>query len=84
MEHVERLGGKVLTDKPLQEILVNEEGGIEALILASGEKVIADEYVIAVPVDCFKRLIPRQWSTMPFFRQLDDLEGVPVSYLAQK
>ncbi|KAK7232869.1 amine oxidase [Aureococcus anophagefferens] len=31
-----------------------------------------------MPVDVTKRLIPEAWSTMPFFRQLDALEGIPV------
>ncbi|KAH8071392.1 oxidoreductase [Aureococcus anophagefferens] len=43
-----------------------------------GREVVADEYVLAMPVDVTKRLIPEAWSTMPFFRQLDALEGIPV------
>ena len=31
-----------------------------------------------MPVDVFKRLIPKQWSALPYFRQLDQLEGIPV------
>jgi uncharacterized protein with NAD-binding domain and iron-sulfur cluster len=25
-----------------------------------------------------KRILPRAWSTDPFFRQIDELEGIPV------
>ena len=39
--------------------------------------VTADEYVSALPVDVFKRMLPAKWSTMPFFRQTDELEGEP-------
>ena len=38
----------------------------------------ADYYVSAMPVDVVKRYVPKQWSRMPFFRQLDELEGIPV------
>jgi 15-cis-phytoene desaturase len=31
-----------------------------------------------MPVDILKRLLPRAWSTLPYFLQLDELEGVPV------
>jgi 15-cis-phytoene desaturase len=31
-----------------------------------------------MPVDVFKRFIPKNWSAMPFFRQTDELEGIPV------
>ena len=31
-----------------------------------------------VPCDIMKRLLPRAWSTDPFFRQIDELEGIPV------
>ncbi|CAK0869203.1 unnamed protein product [Prorocentrum cordatum] len=31
-----------------------------------------------MPVDVFKRFLPRAWSALPFFQQLDELEGIPV------
>lgn len=46
--------------------------------MRTGEIVVADEYVSAMPVDIMKRFVPRAWSTMPFFRQFDELEGIPV------
>jgi hypothetical protein len=48
---------------------------VTALELASGERLDGfDAYVSALPVDVFKRLVPRRWSTMPFFRQFDALQ----------
>lgn len=44
----------------------------------AGEQIVADEYISAMPVDVVKRLLPRAWSQMPYFRQLDELEGIPV------
>eukprot|EP01041_Mallomonas_annulata_P019599 gene19599-39014_t len=46
--------------------------------MRSGEVIEADEYISAVPVDIMKRLLPRAWSTMPFFLQMNELEGIPV------
>jgi 15-cis-phytoene desaturase len=48
------------------------------LLLRSGEKIVADEYVSAMPVDIVKRMLPEKWQTMPYFRQVDELEGIPV------
>merc|ERR1712146_595860 len=40
--------------------------------------VEADEYVSAMPVDIMKRFVPEAWSTMPYFEQIKELEGIPV------
>merc|ERR1740130_1821656 len=31
-----------------------------------------------MPVDIIKRLVPAAWSQLPYFRQLSELEGIPV------
>mmetsp|Transcript_15346 Transcript_15346/g.46194 ORF Transcript_15346/g.46194 Transcript_15346/m.46194 type:complete len:226 (+) Transcript_15346:1030-1707(+) len=77
-DYIEERGGKVLTKKRLKEIVVNEDGSVKHFSLADGEVVVADEYVSAMPVDIMKRFVPKKWSAMPFFRQMDELEGIPV------
>ena len=78
-EFVESNGGKVICSSPVLEILLNNgDSTVKGLRLANGATITADYYVSAVPVDVFKRLIPARWSTDPFFRQLDELEGIPV------
>jgi len=77
-QHIEARGGKVLTSSPMKEIVTNDDGSIKHLLMRSGEKVIADEYVSAMPVDIIKRFIPKNWQNLPFFRQFDELEGIPV------
>merc|ERR1712176_406630 len=78
-ERIEQQGGKVLTNSPIQEIVVDEtDGSIKHLLLRSGEEIEADEYVSAMPVDIVKRMIPKKWQNMPYFRQFDELEGIPV------
>uniref|UniRef100_A0A7S0LCI2 Amine oxidase n=1 Tax=Coccolithus braarudii TaxID=221442 RepID=A0A7S0LCI2_9EUKA len=78
VSHLEARGGAVHLGQPLKAIELNEQGEVAALRLASGEAVHADFYVSAMPVDVLKRLLPMKWSTLPFFRQLEELEGIPV------
>jgi len=77
-DHIEARGGKVVMNSPIKEIVVNEDNSIKHLLLRSGEEVVADEYVSAMPVDIAKRMVPKQWQQMPYFRQFDELEGIPV------
>ena len=80
-EHVRAAGGDVLVEKPLDRIEVAEDGSIAKIILRGGEEVVADEYVSALPVDALNRVAPEAWPTLPYFRQLDELEGIPVMNL---
>jgi len=77
-DHVEARGGKIVMSSPVKEIVTNDDGTINHLLMRSGEKVEADEYVSAMPVDIVKRMLPQRWQNMPYFRQLDELEGIPV------
>ncbi len=79
VEHIASKGGQVFTGKPIASIDVNEDQTVKSLTLADGSTVDdADYYVSAMPVDIIKRLVPKEWSTMPYFRQLSELEGIPV------
>ena len=77
-EHIEARGGKVVLNSPVKEIVTNEDGTVKHLEMRSGEKIVADEYVSAMPVDIVKRMVPEKWQNMPYFRQFDELEGIPV------
>merc|ERR1719311_1753194 len=76
--HIEARGGEVRTNAPLQEFVVDDDGAIQGLKMRDGSLITADEYVSAVPVDIMKRLLPKAWAKMPYFRQVDELEGIPV------
>lgn len=41
-------------------------------------QIEGDLYVSAMPVDIMKLLTPEPWAAMPYFSQLNGLEGVPV------
>jgi len=77
-DHIEARGGSVFTDSPVKEIVTKDDGSVDYLLMRDGQKLVADEYVSAVPVDIFKRMIPKKWANMPYFRQCDELEGIPV------
>ena len=79
VDHITARGGEVHLNSPVAEILTDSNDlSISGLRMKDGSVVIADEYISAMPVDVFKRLIPSAWSTLPYFSQLDELEGIPV------
>ena len=78
VEYIHARGGEVCTGAPVKEIVTAADGSVQHLLMRSGEKVVADEYISAMPVDVFKRMLPEAWSTMPFFLQTKELEGIPV------
>ena len=77
-EHIKARGGRIVTGAPISAIETDAKGAVSSLRLADGSMVEADTYVSAMPVDVLKRLVPARWSTLPFFRQLNELEGIPV------
>jgi 15-cis-phytoene desaturase len=78
VDHIVANGGTVITDSPVKEIVTKEDGSIDYLLMRSGKKVVADEYVSAMPVDIMRRMTPKVWQNMPYFRQFDELQGIPV------
>ena len=71
-------GGTVRMDARLKSIVPTDDlTRIDHVILTSGERVDADAFVIAVPVDKLKLLLPPKWREQ-HFKTLDSLEGVPV------
>jgi len=78
-DYIEARGGEVRTKAPVKEIEVDDaSGNVLGLRMRDGSFVEADEYISAMPVDVFKRMTPAKWGSMPFFRQFDELEGIPV------
>mmetsp|Transcript_54182 Transcript_54182/g.176134 ORF Transcript_54182/g.176134 Transcript_54182/m.176134 type:complete len:671 (+) Transcript_54182:80-2092(+) len=77
-EHIEARGGKVLLNQPLDKIVLNEDKTVKHFLMRNGDIIVADEYISAVPCDIMRRLVPMEWASDPFFRQIDELEGIPV------
>jgi 15-cis-phytoene desaturase len=83
VDYVTERGGEVITSAPLQKIVLGADGQVEKLIIgsfngANDREVLADAYVSAMSVDAIKALMPEPWRAMPYFQQLNELEGVPV------
>lgn len=77
-EYIERHGGQVLCNAPVQEIVTRPDGSVQHLLMRDGQAIVADEYVSAMPVDIMKRFTPKAWSTLAYFQQMEELEGIPV------
>jgi 15-cis-phytoene desaturase len=76
-------GGEVHTSSALKRIVLDSEGKVEKLIMrgqdgASDREILADAYVSAMSVDAIKNFMPEFWQGLPYFQQLEHLEGVPV------
>jgi len=76
VERIEANGGKVRTGVHVAKINVGDDNAITSLDLSDGTSVTADYYVSAVPVDVFKKLVPKTWKQLPFFEQIKALQGV--------
>jgi len=76
--HIEARGGEVRLNSPVQEIKTNEDGSVAGLLMRDGSTITADTYISAMPVDIMRRMTPKAWAKLPFFRQFDELEGIPV------
>ena len=82
-DYVIERGGEVHTGSSLKQIVLDADGNVEKLIIrglndAPDQEIFADAYVSAMSVDAIKNYLPIAWAAMPYFQQLDQLEGVPV------
>lgn len=86
-EYIEARGGEVRLGSPMLRFELDpaSPGGLSVAGLRMagrdgqpGELITADVYVSAMPVDPLKLLLPPAWAALPFFAQLDELEGIPV------
>lgn len=82
-DYVIERGGEVHTGSSLKQIVLDADGNVEKLIIrglndAPDQEIFADAYVSAMSVDAIKNYLPISWAAMPYFQQLDQLEGVPV------
>ena len=78
VDHIKARGGDVKLKQRVKEFVLNDDGSVKHLKMVDGSEIVADEYVSAVPVDIMKRMMPKKWGTMPFFHQIQNLEGIPV------
>merc|ERR1711990_294993 len=90
-DYIEARGGEVRLNSPVLEIMVDNDDddddddssskNVKGLKLLDGTILEVDEYISAMPVDIFKKLLPESWSNMPYFAQTQELKGIPVMNL---
>ncbi|MEN9244364.1 MAG: FAD-dependent oxidoreductase, partial [Gloeomargarita sp. DG02_5_bins_242] len=83
VDYITERGGEVHLLSPLKEYELNPDHTVAAMVIRGlngrpDYRVQADAYVSALPVDPLKVLLPAAWRSLPFFRKLEGLEGVPV------
>ncbi len=83
VDHIKASGGDVFLNSPLREINLKNDGSVQNFLIGSakepnGKIIKADAYVSAMPVDIFKTILPKEWSSKTIFKKLDGLKGVPV------
>ena len=47
VDYIEARGGSVKMKSPIKEIVTRPDGSVDHLLLRSGEKIVADEYISA-------------------------------------
>eukprot|EP00192_Tetraselmis_astigmatica_P003270 CAMPEP_0117653134 /NCGR_PEP_ID=MMETSP0804-20121206/3024_1 /TAXON_ID=1074897 /ORGANISM="Tetraselmis astigmatica, Strain CCMP880" /LENGTH=552 /DNA_ID=CAMNT_0005459279 /DNA_START=56 /DNA_END=1714 /DNA_ORIENTATION=- len=83
-EYIEKRGGKVLLNKPLDKILLDASGDVLGFLIRGidgGDSEVwkADKYMSAMPVHALRLRLPEQWREMAFFSNaFDNLISVPV------
>jgi 15-cis-phytoene desaturase len=83
VDYVTERGGEVHTSSPLKKIVLRPDGTVDKLIIRgvdgnTDRDIHADAFVSAMSVDAMKAFMPEPWQAMPYFQQLNELEGVPV------
>ncbi len=83
VDYVTERGGEVHTSSPLKKIVLRADGTVDKLIVrgkdgAADREIQADIFVSAMSVDALKAFMPEPWQALPYFQQLQELEGVPV------
>ncbi|MCG8364088.1 MAG: 15-cis-phytoene desaturase [Pseudanabaenales cyanobacterium] len=83
VDYITERGGEVHLNAPLKEIQLDSQGSVSGFLIqglkgAADQTLAVDTYVSAMPVDPLKVMLPDRWREMDYFKQLDELAGVPV------
>eukprot|EP00871_Galdieria_phlegrea_P004622 jgi/Galph1/5160/GphlegSOOS_G3881.1 len=82
VEYIIANGGSVHLRHPLKRINIDADAKVASFSVGntSGKQEMwhADAFVSALPVDILKLLIPSAWKEITIFRNMCDLQGVPV------
>ncbi len=77
-DYITYKGGRIRTNCAVKTLLLNEKREVAGVELVTGERVVGDYYLTALPIHKLQRVIPAELKENPFFGNLDQFEGVPV------
>lgn len=81
-DHIRSKGGTVTTGAKIISIETDDNGRIKGLCVQLGDGqpqiMVADDYVLALPIHNLKRLISPHWTQDTYFGGLMKIESVPV------
>lgn len=78
VRHLEKHGGTVRSGARVTRVHTGPGRRVAAVELRDGEMVRGDEFILALPIHKLNELVPREWLDEPYFRNLQQFEGVPV------
>lgn len=76
--HLAAKGAQIRLDARVREVLLDQNEKVAGFLLASGERIEADAYVIAAPLHNARQMLPDQLRHHPYFANLWKLKSVPV------
>ena len=78
-QYIQSKGGRIFVDAKLNRFELNSDDSIKEAVLQDGHKIEADAYISALPVHNIKKILPVQWLTHKYFRNLHEFVGSPVA-----
>ena len=78
-QYIQSKGGRIFVDAKLNRFELNSDESIKHAVLHDGHTIEADAYISALPVHNLKKIVPVQWLTHKYFRNLHEFVGSPVA-----
>ncbi|MEI6846848.1 MAG: FAD-dependent oxidoreductase [Chlorobiaceae bacterium] len=78
-QYIQSKGGRIFVDAKLNKFELNgDKTTIKHVVLKDGHTITADAYISALPVHNIRKILPVEWLTQKYFRNLHEFEGSPV------
>lgn len=78
-QYIQSKGGRIFVDAKLSRFELNSDESIKHAVLRDGHTIEADAYISALPVHNVKNVLPVEWLTHKYFRNLHEFVGSPVA-----
>lgn len=77
-QYIQSKGGRIFVDARLNRFELESDNTVRHAVLSDGHTISADAYISALPVHTVKKVIPNEWLTHKYFRDLHQFTGSPV------